>query len=252
MSYTPRTTTPETGDLRFTMSSAGGYVTTDFPGSPQAWAGSVLANCVGYVHGRWMEIGNTNTDYRLSHGDAKTYYPQAEGIFERGQEPKLGAILCLDGSNISSSNAGHVAIVEEIYENGDVMVSESNYGRAVFEYVRRYKSTGYKRAGGTVGGFQGFIYHPDVTPVIPEYAIKIYNGVASKYIAKEGETITISAFKKPGYKFVRWACEGVTLQSITRKETSFIMPANDVYITAIFIEIKGIKKAYQVYNGGII
>lgn len=164
MTYTPRKTAPTGGDLRWTMSNYGGYVTTNFPGNPQAWTGSVLANCVGYVHGRWMEIGNTTIDYNLSHGNAKEYYTHTSDGYERGQTPKLGAILCLSGSNVSSTNAGHVAIVEEILDNGDIMVSESNYGRTAFEYVRRYKDNDYKRQGGSVGGFQGFIYHPNVDP----------------------------------------------------------------------------------------
>ena len=257
MSYTPRLTAPDGGDLKWTRADYGGYCTTNYSGYPIAWAGSVLANCVGYVHGRWMEVGNTTTDYALSHGNAKEYYPAAEGVFERGQEPKLGAILCLSGSNISGS-AGHVAIVEQIADDYSwIVTSESNWGGPTFRTVTRYRAYGWRPANSDayVGGFQGFIYHPNIEPEPepePEYAINVYNGVADKYIAKAGETITVTVMKKPGYKFTRWVASGITLQTPTARTFSFTMPANAVNLTAIFIELSGIKKAYQIYKGGII
>lgn len=161
MSYTPRKTRPANGDKRWTQTPHG--YNAQIIGSPTAWAYSVLANCTGYVHGRWMELGNTNTEYNLSNGHAKSYWGHADG-YERGQEPRLGAVLCMGGG----SN-GHVAIVEEILDNGDIMCSESNWGAAVFEYVRRYKSLGYRRSSSSasIGGFQGFIYHPGISPEPP-------------------------------------------------------------------------------------
>lgn len=158
MTYTPRTSAPTSGDLRWTKTTYGGY-NQCIIGSPTAWSGSVLANCTGYVHGRWMEIGNTNTEYNLSFGNAKEYYSHDDG-YERGSEPKLGAILCLGGGL-----SGHVAIVEEILSDGNIMCSESNWGGPTFRYVQRDRATGWKMHGGsTVGDFQGFIYHPSISP----------------------------------------------------------------------------------------
>lgn len=161
MSYTPRKTRPENGDKRWTKIPHG--YNAQIIGKPTAWDYSVLANCTGYVHGRWMELGNTTTEYNLSNGHAKSYWGHVDG-YERGQEPRLGAVLCMGGG----SN-GHVAIVEEILDNGDIMCSESNWGAAVFEYVRRYKSLGYRRSSSSasIGGFQGFIYHPGISPEPP-------------------------------------------------------------------------------------
>lgn len=247
MTYTPRTSAPENGDLRWTRSDYGGYCTTNFSGSPQSWAGSVLANCTGYVHGRWMEIGGTTVDYALSHGNAKEYYTNTGDGFERGQDPKLGAILCLSGSNKSGS-AGHVCVVEEIASDGTwIKTSESNWGGPEFRYWTRYKAYGWRPANSDVyvGGFQGFIYHPNVEPEDPEYAINIYNGIASKTKAKAGETITIEAILLKGEKFVRWSYNGVTLLYPYRKKTSFVMPSNDVFLTAI----KKKKTSICVLNG---
>lgn len=207
MAYEPRTTRPNDGDPYWTKTTYGGY-NTQILGSPSGWNGSVLANCTGYVHGRWMELGNTSSEYDLSSGNANTYYGHADG-YERGQEPRLGAILCLGGGSY-----GHVAVVEEIFDNGDIMVSESNYGRAVFEYVRRYKADGYKRTGGTVGGFQGFIYHPKIsppTPPEPTYTLTVSGGVPTSATGKEGDTvnITVDDSQTPkDYSFWKWELSG--------------------------------------------
>lgn len=161
MTYTPRTTRPENGDKRWTQIPHG--YNAQIIGSPTAWPYSVIANCTGYVHGRWLELGNTTTEYNLSNGHAKSYWGHADG-YERGQEPRLGAVLCMGGGE-----NGHVAIVEEILDNGDIMCSESNWGKSIFEYVRRYKSLGYRRSSSSasIGGFQGFIYHPNIAPPEP-------------------------------------------------------------------------------------
>lgn len=249
MTYTPRTTQPSSSDPRFTKSGYGGY-NNCILGSPLAWSGSVLANCTGYVHGRWMEIGNTNSEYNLSLGNANSYYGHSDS-YERGSEPKLGAILCLGGGS-----AGHVAIVEEILDNGDIMCSESNYGRTVFEYVRRYKSTGYMRAGGTVGGFQGFIYHPAVSPAPTTYTVNCYNCRGSAEQVEEGTKITVTVAKVPkGYKFYGWTADGLDLQPGRYTEFYFIMPAHDITITAIFKPVSNkiiLYGARQVYKGGIM
>lgn len=246
MTYTPRKVTPSSYDLRWTREDSGGYCKTNFSGSPLAWAGSVLANCTGYVHGRWMEIGGTSIDYDLSTGNASEYWGHSDS-YERGQEPRLGAILCL------GDGVGHVAIVEEISEDGSyIMCSESNYGGPEFRYVQRDKATGWKMHGGsTVGGFQGFIYHPNPDPE-PDYKIIIYKGTASKQTAKEGETVYISALVPKGEHFQRWASNDISLLHPARKETSFLMPAKDVYITAITKKNSKILKGYQVYKGGWI
>ncbi len=161
MTYTPRKTRPADGDKRWTQIPHG--YNAQILGRPSAWTYSVLADCTGYVHGRWMELGNTTTEYNLSNGHAKTYWGHDDG-YARGQTPKLGAVLCMGGGS-----AGHVAIVEEILDNGDIMCSESNYDSSIFEYVRRYKSLGYRRSSSSasIGGFQGFIYHPNISPEPP-------------------------------------------------------------------------------------
>lgn len=241
MSYTPRTSAPSSGDPRWTKIGYGGY-NAQILGSPSAWSGSVLANCTGYVHGRWMELGGVTSEYDLSNGNANTYWGHADG-YERGQEPRLGAVLCLGGGGY-----GHVAIVEEIFDNGDIMVSESNYGRAVFEYVRRYKSTGYKRRGGSVGGFQGFIYHPNISPPEPTYTLTVVNGTATSYTGRNGDRVVIDATVPSGYTFNRWLINGSgSIDYIDQSHTTFQFGAGDCTITATFKKkTKPLKLMYYI------
>lgn len=244
MSYTPRTSAPSSGDPRWTKIGYGGC-NAQILGSPSAWSGSVLANCTGYVHGRWMELGGVTSEYDLSSGNANTYWGHADG-YERGQEPRLGAVLCLGGGGY-----GHVAIVEEIFDNGDIMVSESNYGRAVFEYVRRYKSTGYKRSGGTVGGFQGFIYHPNIAPPTPpappKYGLSVVNGRADLYVEEAGTVTNIYADIPKGYVFNRWEINGAgSIDNILKPVTAFTFGAGDCTITATFKKKTSLKLMYYI------
>ena len=230
MTYTPRTTQPSSGDILWTKSGYGG-VNPCILGSPSAWSGSVLANCTGYVHGRWMELAGTTSDLGLSLGNANTYYSYADG-YERGQEPRLGAVLCLGGGS-----AGHVAIVEEILDNGDIMCSESNYSYTVFEYVRRYKSLGYKRSSGSVGGFQGFIYHPSIKS---NYNVTCTNCTVTNTNPAEGDTVTVYSQVPSGYRLISWSVSGTSAPSGAPTSWSYTQPSNDVSITA------NIAKEYTV------
>jgi surface antigen len=114
--------------------------------------GSVLPNCTGYAWGRWREL--LGKDPKLSTGHARNWYGYLDG-YSRGKVPALGAVACWGGTKY-----GHVAIVESIGPNY-IMVSQSNYGGAAFEYVRcnRQPGGGYTSHLGNTA-FQGFIYIP--------------------------------------------------------------------------------------------
>lgn len=248
MSYTPRTTQPSNDDLRWRSQSAGGY--NNFPNVAVRWgtlnpySGSVLANCTGYAQGRWMEIGKTNTPYAFS-GNAGNWLNEAKAAgYETGTEPALGAIAVF---------SGHVCVVEDIPDDGIIITSESAYASYIFNYpVERTKENGWQRSGGHAGTFLGFIYHPNVEPIEPEYSINIYKGTASKYSAKAGEIVTITATVERGQHFQRWETKGITLDHPASRVTTFLMPANNVYITAIIKDYRSgaFLKANQVIKGG--
>lgn len=115
--------------------------------------GSVLPNCVGYAWGRFYELIGKRP--LLPRTDARTWFNAYEG-YSRGQVPALGAVACWAGTA-----HGHVAIVESIGPDY-IMVSQSNYGGARFEYkkcLKRIDGKGYISPGGNTA-FQGFIYNP--------------------------------------------------------------------------------------------
>lgn len=237
MAYTPRLTEPSTTDKRWINTAYGGYNRCINVGG-----GSVIPNCTGYVHGRWMEIGNTNTDYNLSLGNANTYYSHADG-FERGQEPKLGAIAVYTGGE-----AGHVCVVEEIISNDEIVCSESDYGGARFSVRHRYRQYGWRQGNYGTGGFAGFIYHPsisdsgggEVTPPSSdqEYNITVKNGTASKTKGKEGEIITLTA-NKPNVNqiFKGWKATAGKLENPYKLQTSYTIAGSDATITAEYSSV---------------
>ena len=149
MSYTARLTAPDTTDPRWINVNYGGYNKCIVRDS----TGSVLPNCTGYVHGRWMEIAGRTSETSLSLGNANTYYNYGDG-YTRSSTPALGAVACYTGS------LGHVAIVEEINAEGTaITLSESNYSGARFNTRTVYATNGWNIPGSIVT-FQGFIINP--------------------------------------------------------------------------------------------
>lgn len=121
MTYTARTIAPSTTDKNWLKYPYGNNHALEI--SPSSH--SVLPNCVGYVHGRWAELGENET--KLCRGNANAYFGYTQDGFKRGQTPKLGAIVCWD-----SAKYGHVGIVERIYSDGTLLISQSNYGGTRF------------------------------------------------------------------------------------------------------------------------
>lgn len=171
--FVRRSESPSYGDRYFLHTSAGGLNECILIDN-----GSCLPNCVGYCWGRWYELLGKRP--RLSMNNAENWWGYTADGYERGQTPKLGAVICWrkGRAGVSSDGAGHVAIVEKIGSNGDILVSESHYGGA------RWKEKIYTRASGYYLGsaftFQGFIYLPEDTtevsaePATQENQKKVY------------------------------------------------------------------------------
>ena len=118
----------------------------------------------------------------------------------------------------------------------------------MFEYVRRYKSTGYKRSGGTVGGFQGFIYHPNIAPPEPIYKLTVVNGHADSYVGHNTNRVSIYADIPEGYVFNRWQINGAgSIDNILQPIAVFQFGAGDCTITAILKKkTKPLKLMYYI------
>ena len=113
-----------------------------------------MPNCTAYAWGRFYEL--TEEKPKLSTANAERWYEKDDG-YKRGQTPKLGAIACWSKGVVGngSDGAGHVAVVEEIYDDGSILTSNSAWKGTNF-YTKKI-SKGYKLNG---YDFQGFIYNP--------------------------------------------------------------------------------------------
>lgn len=154
MMFSQRTSAPPRGNLLWVRSDYGGYnrILQTGNGSSGGWT---LPNCTGYAYGRFMECqGITSCNLKHSPGaNAKNWYGYNDG-YGRGNTPYLGAVVCWSGGGY-----GHVAIVEQIFSNTDIIWSESNWsgnlnGAHPGRYWRRIRGN----PANYVSGFQGYIY----------------------------------------------------------------------------------------------
>lgn len=149
------------------------------------WIG--MNNCTAYAFGRWNELAQVtgyNTNWPIH--DGSDWY--ADGVakgFDHGTVPMLGAAI-----SWTYPNGGHVAIVEEIqydsngnpisfttsnsaYNNGQPKPGTGERGpnqRGYNDFPWFYLETIYMNNldhNYGSGSFNGFIYHPDITPVPP-------------------------------------------------------------------------------------
>lgn len=166
--FVPRTTRPANDNKYYIKTTFGGWnkcikIQSD---------GRVLPNCTGYAYGRFMECQLNVHSCNLSRANAELWYSHTIDGYQRGQTPKLGAVICWH----STRSGGHVAIVEEIKDNGDIVTSNSAYSGSYFYMKTLKKSNNYYM--GKAYTFQGFIYNPTnfdpvpPTPVPPEESKK--------------------------------------------------------------------------------
>lgn len=138
-------------------------------------AGDTLPNCTAYAWGRFYEI--TQERPKIFTGNAETWYGASRTLvsnldtmakngtnydgYKRGKEPALGAIICWEGIG---PEAGHVAIVEQINDDGSILISESGYNCKFYwrtKTIQKSKDGSYNY--GSSYKFQGFIYCPKIT-----------------------------------------------------------------------------------------
>ena len=141
--------------------------------NPLYQGGYGLPNCTCYAWGRYWEITGQRP-VNLPTGNAEDWFARAQRAgFSTGSEPALGAIACYYGPGIY---AGHVAVVEQILPNGDLITSNSGYQRPLSSYPPDmnlyfwtetcYKNNGYLSDWEAGRGYylQGFIYAGDYVP----------------------------------------------------------------------------------------
>lgn len=168
--YIQRTSAPTKDDLNYIHWEKGG-----FNYCIRISGNSCLPNCVGYAWGRWREL--LGKYHKLARTNAENWWGNTADGYERGQTPKLGAVICWRKgvAGNSSDGAGHVAIVEHINADGSILISQSAYGGARF--TTKTLQPPYNFGSGYV--LQGFIYTPvDFTgKTVEEIAREVVAGV---------------------------------------------------------------------------
>lgn len=154
MIFEKRTTAPSGSNKFYLKAGKGGY---NRAMEIDKVTHSCLPNCCGLVHGRWLESQH-QTDYnkydKLCIGNAHSYYGKTDDGYKRGQTPKLGSIICYS----KKGGYGHVAFVEDINSNGDILTSNSGYSGTRYFTKLLKKSNNYKYSNAYT--LQGFIYPP--------------------------------------------------------------------------------------------
>ena len=218
--FKPRLTKPEKGNPYYNTKANGGY-SSAIKGKPTDKDCDVLANCVGYAYGRFNEIGGWGSCKYLLPTNAENFI-QYKGSLEVGQTPKLGACMVWrKGATLSGSDgAGHVAIVEKIISDTEVVTSESGYNSSKpFWTQTRKKGSDGRWGSGSAYTFLGFIYNPapccntdaeEKTDPAPAYSVgKTYKtqvdslsvraGAGTNYARKTFAQLTVNA-RENAYK----------------------------------------------------
>lgn len=190
MKFVTRTKEPTLTNKFYIKAGKGGY---NRAVEINANTHSCLANCCGLVHGRWLESQN-RTNYKkydkLCRGNAESYYGHKDS-YKRSKTPTVGAIVCWEGKG---KLPGHVAFIEKVYSNGDILTSNSAYKHSRF-YMKKYlKSKKYYM--GDNYKWQGFIENPvkfDTSTKKEYYTIKKGDTLSS--IAKKYKTTVVQLAK---------------------------------------------------------
>ena len=199
--FTPRTTKPEANNKYYIRKAQGGY-SPCILGKPTDPECNVLANCVGYVVGRFNEEINAGKIKYWASMNAENFYGNAyKWNLEEGQKVKVGAVMCWEGKG---SLAGHVAIVEKIISDTEVLTSESGYNSYIFKNVKRKKGNGNWGMSSNYK-FQGFVYNPEIPdpePPKPTYKFKVGDKV--KIIATGNANANGTGNKAGGIGWIRY------------------------------------------------
>lgn len=185
---------PEKNNKYYIRKANGGY-SDAIQGSPTDKDCNVLSNCVGYAYGRFNEIGGYGYCKYLSPVNAENFI-QYKGSCEVGQTAKVGACMVWQGGATlnGSDGAGHVAIVEKVISDTEVVTSESIWnGEAFFTKTRKKGDGNWNEPNKK---FLGFIYNPAKLIIEEDKMYTVYidiNGYnsASDAMSRKNPTTTV-------------------------------------------------------------
>lgn len=128
--------------------------------------GILTGQCVGYANGRFNEVlGDNKCKYQLV-CNAENFVEKAKQYgLKTSSKPQVGAIMCWQkGKTLGySDGAGHVAVVEKVYSDTEVMTSESGYACSTPFWNQRRKKGSGNWGMSSPYKFRCFILNPAVT-----------------------------------------------------------------------------------------
>ena len=104
--------------MKFLSTLSGALIFASCAVLPSAASAKGLLQCVPFA--RQL----SGIDIR---GNARTWWDQAAGRYDRGQTPREGAVLAMPGSGRMSQ--GHVAVVSQIVSDREILLSHANWSR---------------------------------------------------------------------------------------------------------------------------
>ena len=163
--------------IKFYNNSNNGGVSKCINGKPTDSVANVLNNCVGWASARFNHIyallsGTKEMKYAALNCNAESFIERAQTLgLKFGDTPQPGAIMVWSVGTIGNGDdgAGHVAIVEEVKSDTEVVTSESGYNTFRFKNITRKKGNGNWGESSSYK-FRAFIYNPAVEKVLAEQA----------------------------------------------------------------------------------
>ncbi|MCH5320128.1 MAG: CHAP domain-containing protein [Eubacterium sp.] len=138
----PATVFAQDFEPRLTAPQGEPYYTRELNAYSQTGYG--MPNCVAYAFGRIYELNGERP--LLDHGSAGNWWfiNKSNDYYDYGSEPKLGAVAYW---------SNHVAVVEDIAEDGAITISESHWGGKYFNTKVYYNMSSHYGQH-----FYGYIY----------------------------------------------------------------------------------------------
>jgi len=104
-------------------------------------------NCTWYAYGRMLQLGYSKSALDAIRGDASKWgYNAAKAGFQVSGTPTVGSIAVWDGDysygGKNKGSSGHVAIVERVYDDGSIDISEANWSLSRYDtrlHISKYE-----------------------------------------------------------------------------------------------------------------
>lgn len=242
-----RTTAPSTDNKYFIQTAGGGYnkCIAGNPNNPYKRRPStyfVMPNCVGYAYGRYLEYWGL-TKANLPTCDAKNWYSQGKANgFKCSKTPTVGAVAVFSGGTY-----GHVAFVEQVKSNGDILISESNWSHAYFANKTITKSSGYMYCNGYY--LVGFVANPNASAA-PSQTTTTTTTSNSTSTSIGGNDMTRGYFKQGDKNEGVYALKQMLLALKKKGIVTANFDDNNVFGAGTEAAVKQVQKAAKIAQDG--